>query len=273
MFVGLAIRGRRSGKVFRFPVPYVESGNALVVAPGHASTKTWWRNLSGDPTDLEVLLRGSWQPARGEVVRPGDSDYDRLRASYVMRWPKAAPDGEPVVRIELDRVEHAGAERRVRAAAALTPSCAVALWWLPLGAGESTGTVRLSGLVYERIAAWQAPRPRQPLFHAALRGRLDGMDHVIEMAPGRSKPRPGSRCRPEGPVGLVPRSAAGRSATRSGAGRVAGSPMRRAPSRAHAEPDDRSGRSGDCSRRWHRVPAATWGLDELEPARCGTPTR
>ncbi len=103
VFVGLAIRGRRSGKVFRFPVQYVEDGTDLVVSPGHASSKTWWRNLRGGPADLDVLLGGRWQHARGEVVRPGDADYDRLRASYVERWPKASAYGEPVVRIQVDR--------------------------------------------------------------------------------------------------------------------------------------------------------------------------
>lgn len=104
VFVGLGIRGRRSGKVFRFPVQYVEEGNDLVVSPGHATSKTWWRNLSGGPTDLDVLLGGRWQHARGEVLRPGDAEYDRLRSSYVKRWPKASPEGEPVVRIQLDQV-------------------------------------------------------------------------------------------------------------------------------------------------------------------------
>jgi len=103
VFVGLAVRGRRSGRVFRFPVQYAECGNDLVVSPGHASSKTWWRNLHGGPTDIEILLDGRWRPARGEVLQPGDGDYAQACASYRARWPKAAPDGEPVVRIELDR--------------------------------------------------------------------------------------------------------------------------------------------------------------------------
>jgi len=103
VFVGLAVRGRRSGQVFRFPVQYVEDGNTLVVSPGNATSKTWWRNLRGGPTAIEVLLDGRWQPAQGEVIRPGDADYDSLRASYVRRWPKASAVGEPVVRIEVDR--------------------------------------------------------------------------------------------------------------------------------------------------------------------------
>ncbi len=103
-FVGLAVRGRRSGEVFRFPVQYAGDGVGLVVSPGHAASKTWWRNLRGGPTELDVLLDGRWQHARGEVVQAGDLRYDGLRASYTRRWPGAgAYDGEPVVRLLLDR--------------------------------------------------------------------------------------------------------------------------------------------------------------------------
>src|SRR5262245_41880014 len=103
VFVGLAIRGRRSGRVFRFPVQYAGDEAGLVVAPGRAETKTWWRNLRGGPTELEVLLHGRWQPAVGEVVLPEDPRHRSLSRAYARRWPKVDVAAEPVVSIVLGR--------------------------------------------------------------------------------------------------------------------------------------------------------------------------
>jgi len=63
------------------------------------------------------------------------------------------------------------------------PGTAVELYWIPLGAGPGNALVRLSGRLYERLAAHRAGRPRQALYHTALRVRLDEETYVIEMAP------------------------------------------------------------------------------------------
>ncbi len=60
---------------------------------------------------------------------------------------------------------------------------AVNLYWLPLGAGPGNQLVRLSGRLYERLAARRAGREARPLFHSALEVTLDGECFVIEMAP------------------------------------------------------------------------------------------
>jgi len=62
------------------------------------------------------------------------------------------------------------------------PSC-VDLYWLPLGAGEASPLVRWSGRAYEALAAARGRRPRQRLFHSALKVRRDGVRSVIEMGP------------------------------------------------------------------------------------------
>jgi len=60
---------------------------------------------------------------------------------------------------------------------------AVDLYWLPLGAGDTTGCVRLNGRLYEAVVAAGQGRPRRPLFHTALEVRAGGAATVVEMAP------------------------------------------------------------------------------------------
>lgn len=78
----------------------------------------------------------------------------------------------------------------------------VDLFWLPLGAGPRRGIVRLSGRIYEQLAARRGRRHPQAIYHSALRVRTGDERYVIEMTPvwsGRASDR-GAVC--EGPVGL-----------------------------------------------------------------------
>lgn len=59
----------------------------------------------------------------------------------------------------------------------------VDLFWLPLGAGDSTGLVRHSGRAYEALSALRDHRDRQALYHSALEVTHRGTRHVIEMTP------------------------------------------------------------------------------------------
>ena len=138
----------------------------------------------------------------------------------------------------------------------------MALWWLPLGAGERTGTVRVSGLVYEWLSAWWGRRPPQPLFHSALVVTLDDVDFAIEMAPVWSSSEAHRGVVREGPVGLpfLGRFRAFRYEVRCW-------PGGRLPDQAYAVDSpqvlstdrERTGRLLDAVRE---VPVATWGLDE-----------
>ena len=67
---GLAVRGRRTGRVVRFPVQYAVDGDDLVVVPGHADRKSWWRNLRGEGAAVRVRLRG--EDRTGWAVATGD---------------------------------------------------------------------------------------------------------------------------------------------------------------------------------------------------------
>lgn len=68
----------------------------------------------------------------------------------------------------------------------------VDLFWLPLGAGDSSGLVRHSGRAYEALSAWHDRRAPQPLFHSALAVVHRGGRYVIEMTPTWGLP-PGDR--------------------------------------------------------------------------------
>ena len=83
-----------------------------------------------------------------------------------------------------------------------TPDTAVELYWIPLGAGPGNALVRFSGRLYERLAAHRDGRPRQELFHTALRVRLGAESYVIEMAPVWSNSAEERGTVSVGPVGL-----------------------------------------------------------------------
>lgn len=78
----------------------------------------------------------------------------------------------------------------------------VELYWLPLGAGEPTGTVRLCGRAYEAVSAHRSRRARRALYHSALRVVLFGTGYVVEMAPVWSMKDPDRGVVGEGAVGL-----------------------------------------------------------------------
>jgi hypothetical protein len=79
----------------------------------------------------------------------------------------------------------------------------VDLYWLPLGAGETTGLVRQSGRAYESIVARRQHRRPQDLYHSALEVRLGGDRFAIEMTPVWGNKQADRGVVGEGPVGLA----------------------------------------------------------------------
>ena len=96
--IGLAVRGVRSGNVYRLPVQYAKDNDVLLVVPSGASGKTWWRNLR-QPSDVSVLIDGAWEPATGEVIASGDARHRPLAEAYTQRWPEVDVADEPIVSI------------------------------------------------------------------------------------------------------------------------------------------------------------------------------
>lgn len=79
----------------------------------------------------------------------------------------------------------------------------IELYWLPLGAGDASRSVRLSGRVYEALAARRDDRPARQLYHSALEVRLGADRFVIEMVPAWGSPRAERGVVGHGPVGLA----------------------------------------------------------------------
>ena len=95
----LEVTGAKSGNRYRFPVQFAETADGLVIWPGHAKRKTWWRNLS-QPADVTVWFRGKQLQGQGAVLMPQAAGSAEARAEYGRRWRRVSvPADEPVVRI------------------------------------------------------------------------------------------------------------------------------------------------------------------------------
>ncbi|MGY2874069.1 hypothetical protein ACVW00_001259 [Marmoricola sp. URHA0025 HA25] len=86
--VGLAVCGRRTGRVMRFPVQYALYDDALAVVPGRPWRKSWWRNLGGGSTAVGVLDGSGWHPATARLLVPGCAAHAAALAAYRLRWPR-----------------------------------------------------------------------------------------------------------------------------------------------------------------------------------------
>lgn len=104
--VGLAVTGRRTGAVHRFPVQASGNPERLVVVPGHHERKTWWRNLDERP-QVELLRDGVWCTARARVVRPGDHSWLADRYVYAAEMPNVdVPRDAVLVEVDLRPASH-----------------------------------------------------------------------------------------------------------------------------------------------------------------------
>jgi hypothetical protein len=140
-------------------------------------------------------------------------------------------------------------------------SAYVDLYWLPLGAGKVA--VRWSGRVYEAIVARWQHRDVGDLYHSALQVRLGDQHYVIEMTPVWGNAQRERGVVSEGPVG----------SRRLGRWRWFRYEVRRwrdgvIPDIAYAVGSPRRmSTSSDRARALlelvPRVPAVTWGRDEL----------
>ena len=76
----------------------------------------------------------------------------------------------------------------------------VALYWLPLGAGDHV--VRVVGRIYEAFVATRDGRDPCDLYHAALEVHVDGHRYVLESAPAWDRAAPDRGVVAEGAVML-----------------------------------------------------------------------
>jgi hypothetical protein len=82
--------GRRSRRPITTPTQYARLGDDVVIMVGHPERKTWWRNFETE-RDLEVLIRRTWLPMRGLIVRGADAPEAAvpLLDAYLARFPRA----------------------------------------------------------------------------------------------------------------------------------------------------------------------------------------
>jgi hypothetical protein len=93
----LRVVGTVTGVPFELPVSAAPGRDGLVVLPGGADTKRWWRNL-GRPAPVAVLSGGTWSEATGVVLHAGDVRFDEAVCAYLERFPRVVvPEGTPVV--------------------------------------------------------------------------------------------------------------------------------------------------------------------------------
>lgn len=85
----LRVRGRRTGRLVMLPVQYARDGDVLIMLPGHAERKVWWRNLAGG-AEVSVRLRGAGRQGRAEVLKSGTPAFRAAMERYVRRFPRAS---------------------------------------------------------------------------------------------------------------------------------------------------------------------------------------
>jgi hypothetical protein len=82
--------GPRSGRVVTLPTLYARHGDGLVILVGWPEKKRWWRAFR-TAHDLEVLVRGRWEPRRAHTVV--DTDEPDVAAplyeTYRARFPRS----------------------------------------------------------------------------------------------------------------------------------------------------------------------------------------
>ena len=138
-----------------------------------------------------------------------------------------------------------------------SPTAAVDLYWIPLGAGGHS--VRFNGRVFEAIEAARQHRKRCDLYHSALVIELDGDRYTIEVAPSPNADEASRGVVAIGPVGSATSAGGACFATRSAAGAADRFRIwsRRSANRSESPPT--VGRSAGCSGSSRRSPRLSGG--------------
>ncbi len=99
--VELRYVGARSGRRFALPAQYARTGDRLVLYPGHAERKVWWRNFRTS-AEVEVVLAGGVRPGVGRLLARDDPERTSALSEYGRRWPRVTvPVDAPLVDVRL----------------------------------------------------------------------------------------------------------------------------------------------------------------------------
>lgn len=80
-------RGRRSGKRRRLPVGFLDDGGRIIVVVEDGKRAQWVQNALAEGGRLRIFLRGSWRPARIQILDGAPEAYlgkmNRVHAMFV----------------------------------------------------------------------------------------------------------------------------------------------------------------------------------------------
>jgi hypothetical protein len=98
----LVYRGHRSGREFRIPLRYAESGSATLVAVAlHPERKQWWRSFA-TPARATLVLQRERVEVRG-AIGAGDVRETLLEA-YLDRYPRSRRIAEGAAVVVFERL-------------------------------------------------------------------------------------------------------------------------------------------------------------------------
>ena len=120
----LTYTGRRSGREYTIPCFYRDKGDEVTVAVGWPERKVWWRNLTGEGSAVQMLIRG--EQVRGHAVATRDPGRDAVVRVRVQARGSAAAE----LALELRRELPSGRETVF---GWFTDPGLLAQWWGPAG--------------------------------------------------------------------------------------------------------------------------------------------
>ena len=107
----ISLRGRHSGKFFRFPVGYHDQRDAVVVLVSHAKGRQWWRNFQ-TPWPATLRVRGRSREMIGDVLEPGSPEFASRVSGFFARAafiPKMfGVEFDPAVGLSLEQMKTLG---------------------------------------------------------------------------------------------------------------------------------------------------------------------
>jgi deazaflavin-dependent oxidoreductase (nitroreductase family) len=83
----ITVRGRKTTRALTTPVNYVRHNDELLTVSFRS--RTWWRNVRGRPTPVEVRLAGARRTGRATVVE-SDAEVAAGLAQVIARSPATA---------------------------------------------------------------------------------------------------------------------------------------------------------------------------------------
>ncbi|MGI8334420.1 nitroreductase family deazaflavin-dependent oxidoreductase [Actinomadura scrupuli] len=84
----LTYTGRKTGQRHALPVMYATMDGDLVIIAGRPGGKSWWRNFSARPRQVDIRLRGDHHIADALLLASGTDAYEEALAAYRDRYPR-----------------------------------------------------------------------------------------------------------------------------------------------------------------------------------------